>query len=517
MITELDYLVLSGLSYGDFKEEDIGFTLEEIMFINKDSKARLMSFPNEVWPYGGADIFEKTFNKFLWKWKVVGIMDDTFRYGKEKTGFYAIAFEKNNEIVISYRGSENSSFGEAYKDFIETDLLIGMDKRPRQFEQGVEFYKRILEETHGKIVSLTGHSLGGGIAQYVALISDLEYNKIPRVFTWNAIGIKKIGILSIDNFVKLDPLIENKYPELLNNKNNYKKIKNYYYTTLIKLLKREGYLKGKESIKKIQKSEFKLEIDSEVEKKFEELLTVDNKFLLSFFNKNKKEEVKSRELVISTKALLNDCFDPNEIYNSLTYAREFIKKFNKNKRYDDYITNFVHTEDFTITLYSHLGSTYAINKGLLKINEEYSPLLKKVYAFTKSVKNYHMYQVFLPFFNLEGIECGKITKDLSRNYIATEVRKIIYQEKNFKDEFLGFYYNGFHIDEDNYYKRKKEIIYAMEKTRANIKYLKESIIAIKRMDYNEFKDLCLKVKNKIGSPFIKQDVFDLIIFNKRHK
>ena len=70
MITELDYLVLSGLSYGDFKEEDIGLTLEEILFLNDKSKERLLSFPNEVWSYGGSDIFEKTFHAFYMSGKL---------------------------------------------------------------------------------------------------------------------------------------------------------------------------------------------------------------------------------------------------------------------------------------------------------------------------------------------------------------------------------------------------------------------------------------------------------------
>ncbi len=514
MITELDYLVLSGLSYGDFKEDDIGSTLEDVMFLNNSSKKRLMSFPNEVWSYGGSEIFEKTFHVFLCDWKIIGIMDQTYRQGIENTGFYAIAFEKNGQVVISYRGSEMGSFGEAYKDFIETDLLIGMDRKPKQFEQGVEFYRTILGKGH-KNVALTGHSLGGGIAQYVALISDLENNFIPKVFTWNAIGINKVGILGLDDFIKFDPLIASKYPILMENENNYKKIKNYYYTSLLRLLKKDGYIKGKENVRKIQRSEFKLNIDSEIEKKFEDLLSVNNKSLLPFFIK--KEEENKRELIISPKTLIEECFNPDKIYEELIYARKFLKKFRKNNRYDEYIINFVHSEDFTIALYNHLGSTYAIDKGLVKVEENLHPLLKKVYAFTKSMRNYHMYQVFLPFFNLDGIDRGKITKELNLDYIASEIRRVIYQEKNFTDDFLGFYYNGLEIGNENYYKRKKELLHSLEKSKSNIKYLPEIIIEVKRMDYEKFITLWKKVQLKIGSPFVKKDIFDLIVFHERNK
>ena len=513
MITELDYLVFSGLSYGDFKKEDIGFSLEEVLFLNHESKKRLLSFPNEVWSYGGSEIFERTFYDFLCEWKVIGIMDETYRQGTEKTGFYAIAFEKNKHIVISYRGTEYSSFGEAYKDFIETDLLIGVDKKPRQLEQGVEFYEEILKFDHESI-SLTGHSLGGGIAQYVALISDLKGYGIPKVYTWNAVGINKIGILNLEDFLEFDFIAEEKYPTLKNDEILYKRVKDYYYSNIYKILKKNNYIKDKESIKKISKLEFKFELDDETKKKLENIFTTVNKPLLPFFSKKNEDK---NELIISPKSFIEDFFDEDMIYEELIRARKFIKKFKKNNRYDEHIINFVHSEDFTITLYSHLGSTYAINKGLVRAEEKLHPLLKKMYAFTKSMKTYHMYQVFLPFFDFEGEGRGQIKKELSIDYIATEVRKVIYQEKNLSDEFLGFYYNKLKLDSENYYKIKKILLHGMGMTKSDIKYLKESILVIKRMNFEKFKELWNKVQNKVGSPYIKKDIYDLISFHERHK
>ena len=56
------------------------------------------------------------------------------------------------------------------------------------------------------------------------------------------------------------------------------------------------------------------------------------------------------------------------------------------------------------------------------------------------MRSYHMYQVFLPFFSFEGADRGRIKKELSIDYIATEIRRVIYQETNLSDKFLGFYY-----------------------------------------------------------------------------
>ena len=513
MIKELDYLILSGLSYGNFKEEDIGSTLEEALFTNETSKARLMSFPNEVWSYGGRDIFEKTFFSFLSEWKIIGIQDETYKFGSDKTGFYAVAFEKHGEIVIAYRGTELNNLGDAYKDFIETDLMIGVDKKPKQFEQGVAFYEKIREENHEKI-ALTGHSLGGGIAQYVALISDLKEGIIPKVYTWNAVGINKSGILSIYDFMNFETIIDEKHPGLKNNKTIYKKLEANYFAHLTRILKKKDYIKDKESIKKFSKINFKIEITEELASKFESLLTVPTRPLLPFLN---KKEEKQNELINSPKALISDCFDEDRIYAELTYARKFIDRFKKNLRYNEKVINFVHSEDFTVTLYPHIGSTYVVNKGLKRTDEKMHPTLKKMYAFTKSMRSFHMYQVFLPFFEFEGSRHGEIRKDLSLNYIVTEVRRVIYQEKNLPDDFLGFYYDLTELDEDNYYHIKKSLIYGVAMSKADIKYLKETVIAIKRMDFEEFKEMWGKVKKKVGSPFIKKDIYDLIIFDNRNK
>jgi hypothetical protein len=57
----------------------------------------------------------------------------------------------------------------------------------------------------------------------------------------------------------------------------------------------------------------------------------------------------------------------------------------------------------------------------------------------------------------------------------------------------------------------------MEKSKSNIKYINESIMEIKRMNYEKFLVLWTKVRLKIGSPFVQKDIFDLANFQERHK
>ena len=73
------------------------------------------------------------------------------------------------------------------------------------------------------------------------------------------------------------------------------------------------------------------------------------------------------------------------------------------------------------------------------------------------------------------------------------------------------------LDSENYYKIKKILLHGMGMTKSDIKYLKESILVIKRMNFEKFKELWNKVQNKVGSPYIKKDIYDLISFHERHK
>ncbi|MFD0770371.1 lipase [Bacillus sp. CGMCC 1.60114] len=99
----------------------------------------------------------------------------------KETGFAAYAFEdkKTGEIVISYVGTEDGTDAVidaeigghnimnankiAFGNIWEHDFTV------KQYDQGDAFYEKVKNENKGKKISITGHSLGGGIANTVAL------------------------------------------------------------------------------------------------------------------------------------------------------------------------------------------------------------------------------------------------------------------------------------------------------------------------------------------------------------
>lgn len=138
-------------------------------------------------------------------WQFIYSADKTklfadYGYGKNVSdnGFYACAFQKENNVVIAYRGTDFSFKPEdikgTIKDMIQ-DIELGFMK-----ENGsqlicaymfLEYIKKMCkkeEEKEEKInIHITGHSLGGCLAQYVYVVTE----KIYPTVTFNALGLGK--------------------------------------------------------------------------------------------------------------------------------------------------------------------------------------------------------------------------------------------------------------------------------------------------------------------------------------
>ena len=93
------------------------------------------------------------------------------------SGFEAVAFQSSTEIVISYAGTYSKSGAD-----IKAGIDLGLGLGSAQLNQAVEYYLQIKAANPGANITLTGHSLGGGLAALVGVffgVSATVFNEAP--------------------------------------------------------------------------------------------------------------------------------------------------------------------------------------------------------------------------------------------------------------------------------------------------------------------------------------------------
>lgn len=86
-------------------------------------------------------------------------------------GFYAISYTlSSGEVVISYRGTNADSFGNFLTDAIHGYWTGGGVPGDAQSVLALKFYNDIASKHPLQPITLTGHSLGGGLAGYIGAL-----------------------------------------------------------------------------------------------------------------------------------------------------------------------------------------------------------------------------------------------------------------------------------------------------------------------------------------------------------
>lgn len=136
------------------------------------------------------------------------IMPENFQYLSSfrdpDTGTSGVAFKDktSGKTIIAYTGTNpNSDF---YNDVIKTDGLSIAFGMGHHYDSAYQFYENVLKENglNPEDVILTGHSLGGNVAQRVAL----KYNA-PETIVYNAAPLyipAGLSIFSAKNIAAID-------------------------------------------------------------------------------------------------------------------------------------------------------------------------------------------------------------------------------------------------------------------------------------------------------------------------
>ena len=89
----------------------------------------------------------------------------SFKHESGTSGFEAISFVKGTEIVISFAGT-----GSNVDWWANAGGFFGVTTE--QLRQAADYYLQVQAANPGATISLTGHSLGGGLASLIAVFFD---------------------------------------------------------------------------------------------------------------------------------------------------------------------------------------------------------------------------------------------------------------------------------------------------------------------------------------------------------
>lgn len=111
---------------------------------------------------------------------------DELNATNEKTGFHAERYynEKTNEYTIAFEGTNSD---EIWNDIIKADAKLGLGGIPEQYKLAYRIAEYINNPNFPTDVKInfTGHSLGGGLASLVGIVTN------KPTFTYNAAGVNK--------------------------------------------------------------------------------------------------------------------------------------------------------------------------------------------------------------------------------------------------------------------------------------------------------------------------------------
>ena len=98
-------------------------------------------------------------------------------------GFYAATFQNTatGEVVIAYRGT-NGPFDAV------ADIQLVAGQVPQQFNDAKVYYQAVADQYGAANVSVTGHSLGGAMASFVAANPDVT----TTATAFNAPGVADV-------------------------------------------------------------------------------------------------------------------------------------------------------------------------------------------------------------------------------------------------------------------------------------------------------------------------------------
>ena len=114
-----------------------------------------------------------------------------------ETGFYADVLVGEDDVIIAFRGTNN--YWPIRGTDLDDDLAMARSKIPEQTRDALDLYNKVKMEYPDKEIVLTGHSLGGSLADIVGALNG------ELAVSFNAYGVRDLcnenAVIQEDNIV----------------------------------------------------------------------------------------------------------------------------------------------------------------------------------------------------------------------------------------------------------------------------------------------------------------------------
>ena len=182
LYTSEELIWATQLAYCDFTEDEATekATIKDI--VSKRGPQIYYNYNSDSTPSGDQKVMKESTEKFIKDvangdkckgWKIVDIYNH-----EDKEGIYAIMIETDDgKSIIAFRGSESVNLEQGSKDWGQADFQIANGKMTKQEKAACRYLDEIgktKEFDKYKNIAVTGHSLGGNLAQ-VATVYTATY------------------------------------------------------------------------------------------------------------------------------------------------------------------------------------------------------------------------------------------------------------------------------------------------------------------------------------------------------
>ena len=181
--SDRDLRAATQVAYMDFDELDVKLHPDRTIKEHFENNAEL----DAHWRGRDKELYDEIIDGVYGSWKIADYCNRNNR-----TGFVACLIDAGGRnAIIAFRGSESFDFRQIWNDWILSDAgLVNSALTTQQRES--ETYIKYINDKFGSdydSFTLTGHSLGGNLAEHAAVTApDKFYTKIRRVLNLDGPG-----------------------------------------------------------------------------------------------------------------------------------------------------------------------------------------------------------------------------------------------------------------------------------------------------------------------------------------